>query len=109
MNNLRKLREERGITQLKLATDLNLVKSTICQYEKGNRDLGITMLIKLSDYFNVSIDYLVGRTEERKIINTAEEYTAQEKQLVKAYRKVEPRTQKKLLELVKSISYTIEE
>ena len=109
MNNLKKLREERGITQLKLATDLNLVKSTICQYEKGNRDLGVTMLIKLSDYFNVSIDYLVGRTEEIKIINTAEEYTAQEKQLVKAYRKVEPRTQNKLLELVKSISFTIEE
>lgn len=104
MNNLKKLREEKGITQLKLATDLNLVKSTICQYEKGNRDLGVTMLIKLSDYFNVSIDYLVGRTEEH--IKT-EEYTEQEKRLVKAFRTLIPSMQENILELVESMSTNV--
>lgn len=65
MNNLKKIREEKGLSQVQVAKDLNLVRSTICQYEKGNRDLGVTMLIKLSDYFNVSIDYLVGKTETK--------------------------------------------
>lgn len=104
MNNLKKLREERGITQLKLATDLNLVKSTICQYEKGNRDLGVTMLIKLSDYFNVSIDYLVGRTEQE--VNAVEEYTEQEKRLIKAYRALIPSMQENILELVEGMTST---
>ena len=58
---LKELREQRGISQTELANFLGVVRSTICQYEKGNRRPYINILGKLSDYFNVSVDYLLGR------------------------------------------------
>lgn len=63
---LRKLRKEKGISQLKLAMDLNMSQNTISRYETGDREPGISDLIKLAEYFDVSIDYLVGRTDNPK-------------------------------------------
>ena len=60
---LKKIRKEKGISQLKLAMDLNTNQNTISRYETGEREPGINELIKIADYFDVSIDYLVGRTE----------------------------------------------
>lgn len=59
---LRELRKSRGISQLKLAMDLNTNQNTISRYETGEREPGITELITLADYFNVSVDYLLERT-----------------------------------------------
>ena len=64
---LRELREKKGISQLRLATALNTTQNTISRYETGEREPGIAELIKIADYFNVSIDYLVGRTENPKL------------------------------------------
>ena len=61
---LKELRKSRGISQLKLAMDLNTNQNTISRYETGAREPGISDLIKLADYFDVSIDYLVGRTND---------------------------------------------
>lgn len=63
---IRELRKEKGISQLKLALDLNTSQNTISRYETGEREPGISELIKLAEYFNVSVDYLVGRTENPK-------------------------------------------
>ena len=60
---LKQLRKNKGISQLKLAIDLNTNQNTISRYETGEREPGIVELIKIADYFNVSIDYLVGRTD----------------------------------------------
>ena len=65
--NLRNLRKEKGISQLKLALDLNTNQNTISRYETGEREPGINELIKLADYFDVAIDYIVGRTDNPKI------------------------------------------
>ena len=65
--NLKKIRKEKGISQLKLALDLNTSQNTISRYETGEREPGINELIKIADYFDVSIDYLVGRTENPKV------------------------------------------
>ena len=64
--NLKKLRKEKGISQLKLAMDLNMTQNTISRYETGEREPGINELIKLADYFDVSIDYLVGRHQNKQ-------------------------------------------
>ncbi len=64
---LREIRKSKGISQLKLAMDLNMSQNTISRYETGDREPGITELIKIADYFNVSIDYLVGRTNNPNI------------------------------------------
>lgn len=60
---LKFLREQRGITQLKLAMDLNLNQNSISRYEKGLRECDYNTLIAIADYFNVSIDYLLERTD----------------------------------------------
>ena len=60
---LRELRKSRHISQLKLAMDLNMTQNTISRYETGEREPGIAELIRLADYFHVSVDYLIGRTE----------------------------------------------
>ena len=60
---LKELRKRKGISQLRLATELNTTQNTISRYETGEREPGIDELIKIADYFNVSVDYLIGRTE----------------------------------------------
>ena len=64
---LKELRKAKGISQLKLALDLNTTQNTISRYETGEREPSINELIKIADYFNVSIDYLLERTNNPKI------------------------------------------
>lgn len=64
---LKEIRKAKGISQLKLATDLNTNQNTISRYETGEREPGITELIRIADYFNISVDYLLERTENPRI------------------------------------------
>ena len=59
---LKEIRKAKGISQLKMAMDLNTNQNTISRYETGEREPGIAELIKIADYFNVSLDYLLERT-----------------------------------------------
>lgn len=59
---LKQLRKERKISQLKLALDLNMNQNSISRYENGQREADYATLILFADYFDVSIDYLLGRT-----------------------------------------------
>lgn len=63
---LKYLREQRKISQLKLALDLNMNQNSISRYETGVREADYATLIKFADYFNVSIDYLLERTDNPK-------------------------------------------
>lgn len=63
---LKELRQQRGITQLKLAMDLGLNQNSISRYETGEREADYKALIMLADYFDVTIDYLLGRTDDEK-------------------------------------------
>ena len=60
---LKALREKRGISQLKLAMDLDMNQNSISRYETGAREADYKSLIKFADYFDVSIDYLLERTD----------------------------------------------
>ena len=60
---LKELRKARRITQLKLAMDLNLTQNTVSRYETGEREPGIAELIRIADYFQISVDYLLERTD----------------------------------------------
>lgn len=64
---LKELRKAKGISQLKLAMELNTNQNTISRYETGEREPGICELIKIADFFNISIDYLLERTENPKL------------------------------------------
>ena len=59
----------RGISQLKLALDLNMNQNSISRYETGEREADYATLIKFADYFGVSIDYLLERTDNPMFLN----------------------------------------
>lgn len=60
---LKELRKARGISQVKLAMDLNMNQNSISRYESGAREADYKTLIALADYFRVSIDFLLERTD----------------------------------------------
>lgn len=64
---LKEMRTQRRISQLKLAMALDLSQNTISRYETGVHQPDIATLIKFADYFNVSVDYLLGRTDNPNV------------------------------------------
>ena len=64
---LKELRSKRKITQLKMSIDLNMNQNTLSRYESGTRQADYNTLILFADYFNVSLDYLFGRTDNPDI------------------------------------------
>lgn len=63
---IRDLREDRDLTQQQLADYLNISQATYSRYESGNLDVPSSMLIKLSEFYDVSIDYILGQTNISK-------------------------------------------
>ena len=61
---LKEIRKSKGISQLKLALDLNTNQNTISRYENGEREPGIRELIMIANYFKVSMEYLLERTDD---------------------------------------------
>lgn len=61
---LRKLMEERGETQENIAKAAEKTRQTVSQYANGISEPSYETLVKIADYFNVSVDYLLGRTED---------------------------------------------
>jgi transcriptional regulator with XRE-family HTH domain len=65
MNRIKELRTEFGITQADLAKLLKISDRAVGYYEKGEREPDNETLIKIAEYFKVSVDYLLGRTDIR--------------------------------------------
>ncbi|GIO40331.1 helix-turn-helix domain-containing protein [Paenibacillus apis] len=63
---IRDLREDRDLSQQQLAEFLNISQATYSRYESGNLDVPSSVLIKLSEFYNVSIDYILGQTKISK-------------------------------------------
>ena len=61
--NLRNIREDRDLKQKDLAKVLNVSQNTYSQYETGVISITAELLIKLADFYNVSVDYLLDRTD----------------------------------------------
>ena len=60
---IRDLREDKDLKQQDLAKLLNVSQTTYSRYESGTLDIPTTALIKLSEFYGVSVDYLLGRTD----------------------------------------------
>ena len=66
LKGLKEIRKKKKITQLKVAMDLSISREVISYYENGKRSPDVDMLLTLSNYFNVSIDYLIRGEEFKK-------------------------------------------
>ena len=96
---LRELRREQGKTQKDLAEYMGLTQATISDWEVSKVEPSIEWLIKLADFFNVSIDFLVGR--ESDFISSGKSDTRlsdSERRLIKAFIQLDEDTQEKLIE-----------
>ena len=62
-----------NVSQSKLANDLLIGQSTMSEYDNGVKQPPISVLIKIADYFNVSLDYLTGRTNIKMTISTLQD------------------------------------
>ncbi|MBQ5754765.1 MAG: helix-turn-helix domain-containing protein [Oscillospiraceae bacterium] len=67
------LRKERGITQKQAAQDLGVSQALLSHYEKGIRECGLDFVVRVAEYYNVSCDYLLGRSAERSGITLSVE------------------------------------
>ncbi len=92
MDNLRVLREAAGLSQQKLANQVHLIQQQVYQYENGIYEPDIGTLKAFADFFNTSIDFLVGRTDIRRRIEVVEEYdlNEEEKGLIDRFRRLLP-------------------
>lgn len=67
-NRIRELRLEKGITQVRLSMELGVTQETISAYEVGKHLPSLTTLMKLSELFNASMDYIMNRSDVRNPI-----------------------------------------
>lgn len=93
MNRLKELRVETGLNQKEVAKILGIAQPTLSGWETGRTQIDYDNLIKAADYFNVTIDYLLGRTDENVITSAAapaqEALTTQEETHIKKYRQLD--------------------
>lgn len=65
LKRMKDLREDHDLTQETLAQILNITQRSYSHYENGDRNIPIEILIKLADYYQTSVDYLIGRTHKK--------------------------------------------
>ena len=101
------LRKERGITQKQAAEDLGVSQALLSHYEKGIRECGLDFVVRVADYYNVSCDYLLGRSAERNgMMLSAEDLPNPDKMKDNIYHgSVLPTMYKKLIENSLDILY----
>ena len=66
MIGLKKIREQQNLNQQKVAMDLNISREALSHYETGKREPSLPLLVQMSEYFNVSINYLITGNEFKK-------------------------------------------
>ena len=91
--NLKKLRTEKGISQQQLANELDITQQSINKYENHKIEPEIFILQKMADYFETSIDYLVGYTDIPQKIQPVQPcaLTPEETALMDQYRQLRPK------------------
>lgn len=104
---LKDLREEQGITQTLLAAYCKVSTQCISALEKGTRNPTGTTLVSLANYFNVSIDYLMGRTDDLgATIPTAQDLSRDEQEVLELYAALSPSRKEDLMIFLRALSGT---
>ena len=89
---IKELRSEKSITQQEIASAIKISRSVISEYESGKSEPTANVIIKLADFFGVSADYLLGRSDDLGNITvqspTESQLTAEEKELLSLFRKM---------------------
>jgi len=109
LTNLKLLRDEKGVSQQKVADAVGSNQQSIHRYENGDYEPDIQTMVSLADYFDTSIDYLVGRTEIKRKIEPVEKYALnqEEASLIEVYRGFLPEYKQCLVTMTEALSKAI--
>jgi len=106
MKNLRLLREARNMSQQKLADKFELAQSQIHAYESNAYEPDISTLKRFAEFFETSVDYIVGNTEIPNKIEKVEDHELNEDEasLIEKYRKLPPNIRKSVIVIIDTLS-----
>ncbi len=96
---IKDLREDCDITQEKISNGLYMHKTTYVRYESGDREPPFEFVIRLADYYNVSLDYIAGRTNDKRGL-TQSELSDKETRLIKKFRSLSESGKGRILERI---------
>ena len=104
LKNLKKLREEKGISQKQLADVVSVSQQSINKYENHNIEPDIDTLIKMADYFETSVDYIIGHSKIRRKIEAVSSYdlNIEEAKLVESYRALSNNQRKSIVLIIEN-------
>lgn len=103
MNRIKELRVAKGLTQEELGNILNVQKAAISKYENGRAEPSVDILRKMTSFFNVSSDYLLGMSElvqPPAAPASTPPLTPQEQDLLRKYRELDPRGKQAVLDTI---------
>lgn len=103
MIKLYELRTEKNISQREMAKLFNISQGTYNNWENEKTEPSIKQLIQLATFFNVSVDYLIGNSDDIGMINITKDLTFAEESLIAYYGNMSPSIKKALFELIKAI------
>lgn len=103
------LRKEKKLSQKRVANDLGISQALLSHYEKGIRECGLDFVVKTADYYNVSCDYLLGRTTERSGATSTVKNSSATNNLSVSYGNVLAQLNKKLVQNSTSLIFDIVE
>lgn len=96
------MREDKDLKQEDVANELEITRQQYQLYESGNREIKFHLVIKLAEFYDVSIDYIAGRTNDKKGL-TRSELAKDETALIKAFRSFTERQKGRIEQVVKDI------
>lgn len=105
MLKIRELRKEKGITQEQLADAVNVKKYTIGDWERNRTEPNITTLVAMADYFEVSTDYLLGRSDDTGVVQANANLTPDEEEILMLYRQMSFQDKNQLKGFAKALVY----
>lgn len=106
LKNLRKLRDETGITQKQLAEAIGVSQQSINKYENHSIEPDIDTMVRIADYFDTSVDYLIGNSLVRRRIESVSHYdlNQEEEQLLLGYRQLTKKQRRIILDTIESFT-----
>lgn len=109
LKRLKKMRKEKDISQNKLAEAIGATQQSINKYENHNIEPDIAMLKRMADFFDTSVDYIIGYTQVRKKLNVGKNFklSDEEARLINIFDQLPKPLQKKVIELLEEMQKNI--
>lgn len=106
LENLKKLREDARVSQRILAENIGVSQQSINKYENHNIEPDIETLVRMADYFDTSVDYLIGHSSERRRQEPVRTFDLNEREaeLIENYRKFSARQRESISRMLEDLS-----